>query len=373
METQYRAWMHRAIALARRGWGDTHPNPVVGALIIEGDSVVAEGYHAKAGQLHAERAAFRDLGRKPKPGSIMVVTLEPCSTYGRTPPCVDAIIENEIETLIVGATDPNPEHRGKGLEILRERGVNVISGIEAETCEGLNLIFNHHIENAGESFFAAKVATTLDGKIATKKGQSQWITGPEARANVAGWRRYFPAILVGAGTILKDDPSLTSRIDGKDPWCPKRLVIDTKGELGNADGMQVFSDAFCKQTAVLTSVAFEAKASYLRQFRDLGGKVIAAPVLPGSTHVDWRALSRWCAAEGLYGVYIEPGAGLMKTLIDQGALQYIFQYIAPKIMADNDAYAAYSGMNAETMSDVLTLKDVKIETFGQDVLLRGSV
>ncbi|MGB0372427.1 MAG: bifunctional diaminohydroxyphosphoribosylaminopyrimidine deaminase/5-amino-6-(5-phosphoribosylamino)uracil reductase RibD [Opitutales bacterium] len=365
--------MRRAIDVARRGWGDTHPNPVVGALIIEENEIVAEGYHVKAGELHAERDAFRALGRRPKPGAIMVVTLEPCSTHGRTPPCVDAILENGIETLIVGATDPNPDHRGCGLDLLSDRGVEVISGIEAKACEDLNLIFNHHIQNPNSAFLAAKVATTLDGKIATRSGHSRWITGPEARADVAHWRRYFPSILVGAGTVLADDPSLTSRIDGKDPWCPERLIVDTKGDLAACDERRVFTDPFWENTRVVTASEFIDSPDYLPKFKAKGGRLVQGPLLQGQPYLDWKRFAGWCAGEGLCGVYIEPGAGVMRSLMQQEALDYLFQYVAPKIIGDSEAVSAFSGKSPETMQGVAMLSNICTETFGSDTLIRGQL
>ena len=373
MDEQYRSWMLHAIEVAKRGWGDTHPNPVVGALIIENDEIVAEGYHARAGELHAERDALRTLGRRPKPGATMVVTLEPCSTHGRTPPCVDGILEAGISRVIVGAVDPNPDHVGGGFEKLRAGGVEVISGIEAEACGDLNLIFNHCIQKPGEAFFAAKVATTLDGKIATRTGHSQWITGPEARADVAHWRRCFPAILVGTGTVVADDPRLTSRIDGQPEWCPARLIVDTKGALRGKDALGLFTDEFAAKTIVLTTRALRDDPKYLEAFKSEGGRVESAPLVENSHYVDFNLLKRWCIEQHLHGVYIEPGAGLMKSLLQQEALDYLFHYTAPKLIADSEGISVYEGLAPETLCAAIELKDVIQRKMGTDCLIRGAL
>ncbi|MDR2863781.1 MAG: bifunctional diaminohydroxyphosphoribosylaminopyrimidine deaminase/5-amino-6-(5-phosphoribosylamino)uracil reductase RibD, partial [Puniceicoccales bacterium] len=193
MEDDYQNWMRRALTLAKRAWGNTHPNPHVGALIVESGVIVAEGWHERAGDAHAEINTLRALGRRPKPGATLVVTLEPCSTHGRTGACTTALLDAGISRVVAGTADPFPAHCGRGFALLREAGVEVVSGVLAGECADLNLIFNHRVTH-GEPLVALKTATTLDGRIATRTGQSQWITGPEARADVMRWRRYFPAI-----------------------------------------------------------------------------------------------------------------------------------------------------------------------------------
>lgn len=371
MSDQYKRWMERAIQCALRGWGDTHPNPMVGALVVEGGKVVAEGYHVRAGELHAERQALKQLGRMPKPGATMVVTLEPCSTYGRQPPCVEAVLQAGVAKLIVGATDANPKHAGRGLDILRENGVEVITGVLAEKCQAMNLIFEHVIQNPYTAFFAAKVAATLDGKIATRTGQSKWITGAEAREDVARWRRYFPAIMVSAKTVIADNPKLTSRMAGTDEHCPTRLIVDLAGVLNEHAESHVIADSYAFKTIVLTHERCEQDADYLTRFRDAGGRVYAAPLIKDRDHIDWSALKEWCISNELYGVYIEPGSGLMRSLIEQDALNYLFYYTAPKLMADEDAVSAFSGQSPESMDAVMRLHAPVFERFGEDSLVRG--
>lgn len=205
--------MRRAVELAAQGWGETHPNPMVGALVVRGREIVGEGYHERAGEAHAEVNALREAGPRAR-GATLYVTLEPCSTHGRTPPCNDAIIEAGIERVVIGALDPNPLHEGRGLRALQQAGITVTTGILRDECSDLNLIFNHWI-TTGQPMIAAKVATSIDGLIATHAGDSRWITGEAARSDVHRWRRYFPAIAIGANTVLKDNPRLTVRRRGK--------------------------------------------------------------------------------------------------------------------------------------------------------------
>ena len=218
-------FMRRALALARSVWGNTHPNPMVGALIVEDGHVVAEGATAPDGGPHAERLALLNRGKTPRPGAALYVTLEPCSTQGRTGACTDAVIASGIKRVVVGATDPNPAHAGRGFEVLRAAGIEVISGVLERECADLNLIFNHWITHDGP-MLAAKVASTLDGKIACRTGESKWITNEHSRADVHRWRRLFPGIAVGAMTVLKDNPRLTARREGEPEWCPLRFVFD---------------------------------------------------------------------------------------------------------------------------------------------------
>src|SRR5258708_27838432 len=203
-------FIRRALTWAKRAWGATHPNTMVGAIIVEDGQVVSEGFHAEDGGPHAERNVLSALGRVPKPGATLYVTLEPCSTQGRTVSCCDAIKAAGIRRVVVGATDPNPEHSGRGFDLLREAGIEVVTGVLEDECTDLNLIFNHWIKT-GTPLLAAKSAVTLDGKNATRSGESKWITGDLSRADVMRWRRLFPAIAVGAGTLANDNPRLTSR------------------------------------------------------------------------------------------------------------------------------------------------------------------
>jgi diaminohydroxyphosphoribosylaminopyrimidine deaminase/5-amino-6-(5-phosphoribosylamino)uracil reductase len=367
-ESEHHWFMRRAIAVARRGWGETHPNPLVGALIVEDGQVVAEGHHAKAGEAHAEINALRALGRAPKAGATLYVTLEPCCTHGRTPPCTDAIVDAGIKRVVVGATDPNPAHAGHGFDVLRAAGVEVVSGVLAAECDDLNLIFNHWI-TAKTPVFAAKSGVTLDGKVATRIGESRWITGEAARANAHLWRRYFPAIAVGAGTLRTDNPRLTARIDGTE-WCPIRFVFDglLRSVLDKAMP-NLYTDEFRERTIVVTTA--HGGLGYVRKLNSMGVRCWSlSSTSPKVSFADFR---RRCAEEGINGVFFEGGAQLLSELLQARELDYLFSYQAPVLFGDEKGKSIFRGLRTEHLSNAVRLERVRHETLGDDVLTRGFV
>lgn len=364
----HETFMTRAIAVAKRGWGDTHPNPLVGALIVEGGEVVAEGHHARAGEAHAEINVLRALGRKPKTEATLYVTLEPCCTHGRTPPCTEAIADAGIRRVVVGATDPNPVHAGKGFELLRAAGVEVIEGVLARECGDLNLIFNHWMAT-GRPLFAAKSGVTLDGKVATRTGDSKWITGAEARNNGHRWRRYFPAIAVGAGTVRADNPRLTARVDGAE-WCPWRFVFDGLLRTVTDKAMPgVYTDEFRDRTIVVTTP--HGGLGYVRKLNAMGVK---AWVLGSNTpKVNLQDFRIRCAEEGITGVFFEGGAQLLSELLQARELDYLLTYHAPVLFADDKGKAILRGLRTETLANAIRLDEVRHEVLGDDALMRGFV
>lgn len=360
--------MRRAISLAKRAAGDTHPNPLVGALILESGKIVAEGFHARAGEPHAEITTLRALGRAPATDATLVVTLEPCSTCGRTGACTDAVLHAGIRRVIVGATDPNPAHAGRGLEILRAAGVEVVAGILADECADVNLIFNHWILKK-EPLLALKTATTLDGKIATRAGESQWITGELAREDVMRRRRYFPAIAAGSGTVLADNPRLTARIAGEPEFCPARFVFDRRLRLADRPELRIFSDNFFEKTIVVTGTG--ADAARLALLKKRGVKIFE---IAGETDVEFfKNFKRRCVAEDICGIWVEGGGALLGAIADSGCADYFFQYVAPKILGDAGALPAIAGREKKSLSEALKLSDVRREFFGDDILIRGKI
>ncbi len=360
-------YMTRALELARRAWGQTHPNPMVGALLVENGVIVAEGWHHAAGQPHAEIEAFRALGRVPSKHATLYVTLEPCSTRGRTGACTDAIIQSGIHKVVVGAVDPNPDHAGEGVCLLEAAGLQVEVGVLAEDCLDLNLIFNHWITQQ-TPFLVAKMALTLDGKFAAASGHSQWVTGPAARADVMHWRRYFPAIAVGANTVLCDDPSLTCRMDGNE-WCPVRFVFDRLLRTADWDTLpRLYSDAYKQRTIVLCSSA--ARHTLRKKLADQGIQIWELPDAADG-HLDWSALRQRCADVGITGVFIETGPSLATTLIENRRVDYVMMYQAPKFIGDSGAKGIGSARETRSMNEAIELRAVRHSIFGQDVLTRG--
>ena len=327
--------MKRAVAAARKGWGATHPNPMVGAVIVEKGEMVSEGHHAAAGGPHAEIAALRNLNRSPSREMTLYSTLEPCCTHGKTPPCTEAIIGSGIGRVVVGTTDPNPLHVGNGFEQLRSAGIEVVEGILRDECEDLNLIFNHWITR-GEPLVAGKIATTIDGRIATRSGQSQWITGEEARADVMRWRRLFPAIAVGAGTVLADNPSLTSRLGGE-VWCPLRFVFDTGLRTVEKPELNLFCDEHRERTIVVAGENVD-----IDLLQSLKNRGIQHWVLPedGSGRPDLKAFMGKCREREITGVFIEGGVSLLSSFLRGRLLSYLFAYRGALIFADDEARAS---------------------------------
>ncbi|MFP4165669.1 MAG: bifunctional diaminohydroxyphosphoribosylaminopyrimidine deaminase/5-amino-6-(5-phosphoribosylamino)uracil reductase RibD [Opitutales bacterium] len=362
------ALMARALELARAAWGRTHPNPMVGALIAEGGEVRAEGTHRSAGEPHAEIDALRQLGRKPAADATLYVTLEPCSTQGRTGACTDAILESGVSRVAVGAVDPNPSHAGRGIELLREGGVEVVTGVLADRCTDLNLLFNHWITR-GRTLLAAKMAMTLDGKFAAASGAARWITGQKARADVMRWRRYFPAVAVGAQTVLCDDPALTARL-AEETWCPRRFVFDRSlGTAAQKNLPLLFRDEYKERTTVVTGPKTKADPERLSRLLDAGVKVWHLPEREG--YPDWEAFRLHCAEDGLLGVYIEAGPALSTALIERRIVDYVFTYQTPKFMSDQQAAGMGSARDTCRMSEAIQLRDVRHALFGGDVLTHG--
>jgi diaminohydroxyphosphoribosylaminopyrimidine deaminase/5-amino-6-(5-phosphoribosylamino)uracil reductase len=362
-------FMRRALELARRGWGTTHPNPMVGAVIVEEGKVVAEGFHAQDGQPHAERLALLARGRPPRPGATLYVTLEPCSTAGRTGACTEAIIAAGIKQVVVGATDPNPEHAGRGFELLRAAGVETVTGVLERECSDLNLLFNHWITRRSP-LLAGKVGVTLDGKIACRTGDSQWITNEASRADVMRWRRLFPAIAVGAGTVAKDNPRLTARCEGAPEWCPIRFVFDgLLRTVVDRNQPQLYTDEFHDRTVVVTTP--HGGLGYVRKLRDHGVQVWVLD----SPHqrVPLAAFRKKCAEEKISGVYFEGGMQLLSEFLQERELDYLFLYKAPVLLADEKAKPMFTGLRTEKLTNAVRLTDVRHEAFGDDALMRGRV
>ncbi len=369
LNKQYEGFMRHALSLAERAWGETHPNPMVGAVIVEDGAVVAEGWHVRDGEAHAEKAALANLGRAPKAGATMVVTLEPCSTAGRTGACCDAIKEAGIGRVVVGAADPNPDHAGRGFAVLREAGIEVIEGVLERECQDLNLLFNHWIVNR-RPLLAAKTAVTIDGRIATRTGDSQWITNAESRADVHRWRRLFPSIAVGAMTVLQDDPRLTARLPDGSAWCPRRFVFDgLLRTVVDRNMPQVYTDEFKDRTVVVTTP--HGGLGYVRKLQAMGVEVW---ILDSDTQrVSFADFKQRCADEGINGVYVEGGAQLIGEMLRTRELDYLFNYRAPVLLADDRAKAGFLGLRTEKLNQALRLRQVRHASFGDDQLMRGEV
>jgi diaminohydroxyphosphoribosylaminopyrimidine deaminase/5-amino-6-(5-phosphoribosylamino)uracil reductase len=366
-----KVWMRRALEEARAVLGSTHPNPAVGALIVHQGNLVAIGATQPAGGDHAEIQALRAFHRAgivPDESTTLYVTLEPCSTCGRTGPCTEAIARSGIRSLRVGAIDPNPRHAGRGLELLREVGLEVRAGILEEECAALNIIFNHWI-TTGRPLMAGKVAMTLDGRVATRDGLSKWITGPESREDVHFWRRAFPAIAVGAGTILTDNPALTVRCLGQPETCRRRFIFDRSLISFRNELPRVYSDAWREQTIVITRLRHEEEVARLESKHGIRFWLFEDPM----TVAGLSAFCHRCVGEGIIGVYIEGGAQLLSSFLTARALDYLFAYQSNKLLADESGLSPFSGFAPQGMDRTLYLETPRHAIFGTDQLMCGHV
>ena len=366
-----KALMQLAIAEARKALGRTHPNPAVGAVILHDGEIAARGHTQPVGKDHAEvqaLKAFHAAGKAVNESTCLIVTMEPCSTAGRTGACTDAILSAGIRQVITGTTDPNPDHSGAGIQVLREAGVAVTDGVLADECEDLNLIFNWRMKQGGP-FIAAKVATTLDGRMATRNGLSKWITGKAAREDVQRWRRYFPAIAVGAGTVLADDPSLTARPEGCYEWCPVRFVFDRNLVSFKDELPKVYTDSFKDHTIIVTS---DQHGPRLRRLEEAYGLKFWE-FEDNSEDEGLETFYSRCREEEIGGLYLEGGAHVLSTFLKYRFIHYLFSYRAPKLLADSKGLSPFAGEEPASMDETVTLHTVRQAILGEDQLMRGFV
>lgn len=357
-------FMRRALDLARNALGDTHPNPLVGAVVVKDGRIIGEGWHKRAGGPHAEVHALAATGDAAR-GATLYVTLEPCSTFGRTPPCTEAILRAGIARVVVGATDPNPQHAGRAYGILREAGVAVTEGVLAADCGDANLIFNHRMRK-NVPLFAGKVALSLDGRMAARTGNSQWITGDSARRHAHMLRRYYPAIGVGSGTVLADNPHLTARLPETPEFCPQRFVFDRTLRTAAGELPALYGDAFSGLTTVVHGPA--APAERLARLTDAGVNLLQLDSVDAAF---WNDFSAFLASREIWGILIEGGAGILRSLSASGRMDYLYAYRAPLLFSDEQALSPFAGEAPDSPAQCARLTDVRHEVFGDDDLVRG--
>ena len=358
-------YMRRAIELAERGVGFTNPNPMVGAVIVKGGKVIGEGWHERCGEWHAERNAFRNC-TVPAEGATMYVTLEPCCHYGKTPPCTEAIIEHGIARVVVGMEDPNPLVAGKGIALLREAGIEVVCGVEEEALREQNRVFLKYISTK-LPWVAMKTAMTLDGKIATRTGDSKWITGAEARAYVHELRHRFMAIVVGIGTAVADDPLLNCRIEGRGVRQPIRVVVDSNARL-SLDSQLVKTAGEYRTIVAHTCFAPEERVKALRE---IGVEMLLCKEKEGL--VDVRNLLELLGQSGIDSILLEGGGSLNYTFLAEGLADELYAFIAPKIVGGMNAKTPVEGAGMEKMADAINLELENVLNVGHDVLLKLKV
>ena len=358
-------YMRRAMELAERGVGFTNPNPMVGAVIVKGGKVIGEGWHERCGEWHAERNAFKNC-TVPAEGATMYVTLEPCCHYGKTPPCTEAIIEHGIARVVVGMEDPNPLVAGKGIALLREAGIEVVCGIEEEALREQNRVFLKYISTK-LPWVAMKTAMTLDGKIATRTGDSKWITGAEARAYVHELRHRFMAIVVGIGTAVADVLLLICGMGGGGVSQPIRVVVDSNARL-SLDSQLVKTAGEYRTIVAHTRFAPEESVKALRE---AGVEMLLCKEKEGL--VDVRNLLELLGQSGIDSILLEGGGSLNYTFLAEGLADELYAFIAPKIVGGMNAKTPVEGAGMEKMADAINLELENVLNVGHDVLLKLKV
>jgi diaminohydroxyphosphoribosylaminopyrimidine deaminase / 5-amino-6-(5-phosphoribosylamino)uracil reductase len=355
-------FMARALALAARGLGSTHPNPSVGAVFVRDGRMIGDGRTAPVGGPHAEVRALRAAGDRAR-GADLYVTLEPCAHHGRTPPCADALLELGLRRVVVAMVDPNPKVRGRGLRRLRAGGVRVTVGVgEAEASRILAGYRSHVLR--GRPLVMLKLAATLDGRIAARTGDARWITGAPARRRAHELRAVHDAVLVGAGTVRADDPALTCRVAGGRN--PVRIVV--AGPRLDLPARARILDVAAAPTWVVTTAG--AAAARVARLRRRGVDVVAAPARRGA--IPTRALLRTLAARGITSVLVEGGSRVAADLLRAGLVDRVAWFVAPSVLG-GDALPAVAALGIARAADAIRLADVETARLGDDVLVTASV
>ncbi len=355
--------MKLALKLAARGAGWVSPNPMVGAVVVKGGKVVGRGYHRRAGLPHAEVEALQRAGEAAR-GADLYVTLEPCNHQGKTPPCTQAILAAGVRRVVIATRDPNPRVTGGGADFLADRGVEVAVGLLAAEARRLNEAWFHFVET-GRPWVIAKAACSLDGKIATVGGESQWLTGPAARTLGHRLRHRVDAIVVGIGTVLADDPQLTTRLPrgrGKDPI---RVVLDSRLRLPlTARMLHLDSEA---PTWVATTN--QAPPETIRALEGTGAQVL---VLPGDAgRVSLPALLEELGARQVQSLLVEGGAETLGAFFDQRLVNQFYFFYAPKILGGQKAPGAVAGQGVIHLGEAHIVRDLKVRRVGGDLLVSG--
>lgn len=335
---QDKYYMRRTLTLARRAWGKTSPNPMVGCVIVHDNQVIAEGYHKQAGKPHAEAEALAAAGPAAD-NATLYVNLEPCSTYGRTPPCVDQIIDAGIKRVVIGCLDPFPGHEGRAVAKLREHGIQVTCGVLKNRAENLNEAFLCWAKYK-RPFVLLKMAMTLDGKIATVEGQSKWITGPRARTKVQKMRQWCDAIMVGGETVKHDNPDLRVRTPRNWPRQPQKLVWSQRRDFDA--NLQIRQDK-------------ENPVNFI--------KPVSTP--------EWKRYLQKLAQNNITALLVEGGGELAAICLNAGIVDKVAFFIAPKILGGRNSRPVVGGENPHSLSDAYQLRDTKTQKAGDDLLITG--
>lgn len=356
-----RDYMLRAIELAERGRGFTNPNPIVGAVVVKNNRIIGEGYHERYGELHAERNALASL-IEPAEGATIYVTLEPCCHYGKTPPCTEAIIEHKLARVVIGSRDPNPKVAGGGIARLREAGIEVVEDFMREECDELNPVFFKYITTS-IPYVVMKFAMTLDGKIATRTGESKWVSNEKSRSRVHHMRHEYSAIMVGINTVLADDPMLNTRIKGL--TSPVRVICDSS--------LRIPLDSRIVKTArdYRTIVATCSHSDKCDQLEEQGVEILQCSSIDGRP--DLKELLTKLGDMKIDSILVEGGGTLNFSLLETGSVDEVIAFIAPKLWGGEAARTPVSGRGFDYPADGTRLELLECRTDGEDIMARYRV
>ncbi len=355
-------YMRMAIRLAGKGIGKTSPNPMVGAVIVKNDKIIGRGYHKKCGDCHAEINAINNAKGSIR-GSTFYITLEPCSHYGRTPPCVDTLIKKGLKRVVIGTPDPNPEVNGKGIKVLRSKGIKVDVGILETECRHLNENYFKFIKS-GIPYVTVKYAQTLDGRIATKTGDSQWISSEESRKYVHRLRAINDCVMVGAGTVTADNPQLTVRhVKGKNPL---RIIVDSNLRI------PIKSSVLTDDNPHLTIIATTSKAPArkITAIKKLGVEVLIVKK-ERNGKVSFSSLLKELGKRGIMSVLVEGGSGMNTSLLKVNLVDKMIIPIAPKILGKG--LEAIGDLNINKIKDAIKFSSFKTMKKGDDIIFDGTI
>jgi len=355
-------YMERALELAKKGTGKVNPNPLVGAVIVKNGEIIGEGYHECYGEAHAERNAVKNA-KESVEDSTIYVTLEPCAHHGKTPPCVDLIIEKKFKKVVIGMLDPNELVAGKSIEKLKRNGIEVVVGIKEEECKKLNEIFIKYITSKSP-FVILKSGMSLDGKIATYSGESKWITSKESRKDAQNLRNRLNSIMVGVNTIIADDPELTCRINNDKKLM--RIVVDTN--LRIPLDSKVINN---KDKLTIIATTLNSNENKKQALRDLGIKVIE--VSEKNNKVNLKELLRKLGQEGIDSVLIEGGGTLNFSALEENIVDKVIFYIAPKILGGENSKSCIAGIGFSELNKAVNLKDISYRKIGEDLVVEGYI
>lgn len=355
--------MRRVIELARKGEGGTSPNPLVGSVIVKNGKLIGEGYHKKAGLPHAEIMALRRAGSRAK-GAALWVNLEPCVHHGRTPPCTDAIISSGIKQVFVGIQDPNPLVRGKGIRRLRLAGIKVVSGILRKDCERQNEVFDKFIRT-NMPFVILKSAVSLDGKIATRARESKWISSPQSRRIVHELRNQVDAVMVGAGTVVKDDPQLTPRLKNTRENPPVRVILDNEHIVSAR--AKVFQDA--QTHPVIYCATKNLPRAKEMKLKRMGVQILKLQEKQGGIHL--KQLMNKLGAMGITSILAEGGGEINASLLREHVADKIMLFVAPIIIGGRNAVNVVGGEGVAAIRQAYKIKNMTVQPVGPDLLIEG--